>query len=92
MGQAKVGPATEVNDRLPGPSLETGGVEEARAVARAPFALEALRGNIAAIEEAVSPPAQASHPFNPEFKTLSPKAEEPAPVARDAMPIDSFCR
>ncbi len=42
----KVGPATQVDSSPPGPAVETAGIEEARAIARAPFELASLSARI----------------------------------------------
>lgn len=76
----KVGAATEINSSPPGPALETAGIEEARAVARAPFVLESLRQDLAQLKETVDGLGNAMRDL---VGILKPKPEQTPPPPRE---------
>ncbi len=88
VGRAKVGPATEVNDSPPGPSLETAGVEEARAVARAPFVVEDIKKDIESVKTAMGELASAFHDFADAFRAAFPATPKPPEGSGPAPPKD----
>lgn len=85
VARERVGPATETNNSPPGPSLETAGIEEARAIAQAPFALADLRRDLLALKETVDGLGNAMRDL---VGILKPKPEATQPE----KPFDADAR
>lgn len=80
VARERVGPATETNNSPPGPSLETAGIEEAKIVAQAPFVLEDLRRDLAALRVTVDGLGNAMRDL---VGILKPKPEQTPPLPRE---------
>jgi len=80
VARERVGPATEINNSPPGPSLETAGIDEARAIAQAPFVLEDLRHDLAALKGTVDGLGNAMREL---VGILKPKPEETPPPPKE---------